>query len=271
MPGAVFAIHQGTTDGQVAATISTDQSGTATAAGLPPGTYCVVETAAPQGFQLQPSYAPSQCLGVGADSSPGQNPTRVTVTDPPSPPPTGELQVVQVDSSGRNVTAPGFTFNARVGSAAGQVVASLTTDQTGTAVAAWLNPSTYCVEQTAVPDGWQMQPAYQPGQCVAVPADSSQGRNPATITVSDPVAPAPSPTPSEEATAPPAESPSPAAIVPLPTSAPSEAGFGPLGLGLVGFGLALLATGLAMVVVGLRRRRTDLGSPPDTWYDSSVS
>ena len=271
--GAAFTIHQGTVDGQVVTTITSDQTGTATAAALEPATYCVVETAAPQGFQLQPTYAPSQCVAVGADPSPGQSPTRVTVSDPPSPTPAGELQITEVDSGGNAVTTPGFTFNIRVGSATGQVVARVTTDQTGTAVASALNPSTYCVEETAAPDGWQLQPAYQPSQCVAVAADPTLGSNPATVTVTDPLAPspAPSPSPSDSATAAPAESPSPAAIVSRPAAGRTEAEFGPLGMGLIGFGLVLLAAGLGMIAVALRRRRSGPGPAPETWYDSRVS
>jgi len=105
--GARFDVHQATLSGKVVATVTTGPSGTATAPGLQPATYCVEETAAPPGYQLAPQYTPSQCVPVT-----GGTPAVVSVADPPAatptptptPSPVGELQVIKVDTSGQPIT-----------------------------------------------------------------------------------------------------------------------------------------------------------------------
>jgi uncharacterized surface anchored protein len=189
---------------------------------------------------------------------------------------TGELQITKADTSNKTITLPGFTFNVHVGSAGGQVVATISTDGSGTAIAGALNPATYCVEETAAADGYQVAPTYSPAQCVTVAADSTQGHAPTVVTVIDPPSTAtPSPTDSGAAAAAPTPSPTPSvagqATVPQPPSSLA----GSVAKMLVGLGALLLLAGAVMIVVAIRRRRRQppppQAPPGDYWYDSTIT
>ena len=283
--GAKFNVHRGNRTGPVVTTLTTSNTGVA-AKDVVPDTYCLEETAAPAGFQVAPNYTPnSGCIAVqagatavisAADPPVAQSsPTpSASPTPSPTPMPTGELQITKVDTGGQTVTAPGFTFNVRVGSATGQVIATIATDGSGIAVAGALNPATYCVEEISAAEGYQLSPTYSPSACVAVKADPTQGRSPTTVTVTDPSTPTPAP--SDQAAAggaasPPAGGPPRAAPKPVTSAIPVAA----LSRGLVGFGVVLLIAGGVMIVVAIRRRR--MGPPPptdfpqDIWYDSTIT
>ena len=194
-----------------------------------------------------------------------------TPTPSPTPVQTGELEVVKVDTANQPVTTPGFTFNVRVGSAKGQVIATVNTDGSGTAIAGALNPATYCVEEISAPDGYQVAPTYSPSNCVSVGPDPTQGRSPTIVTVSDP--PAPTPAPSEAVAGVPSETPSPGGPArPSPAPAAEGSRAAAVARGLVVLGALLLAAGGLMIALAVRRRRarrTQL--PPDAWYDSSIT
>jgi hypothetical protein len=271
--------------------IKTDGSGIATATGLELGRYCVGQLTAPAGYRLAPTFTPND----GCDQVTDQHTGLVSAADPPNatptptvPPtptptptpaatamPTGELQVLQTDSTGTAVTTPGFTFNVSVGTTGGQVIATIATDGNGRAVAAALNPSTYCVVETAVPDGFHLAPTYSPSACVAVAADPTQGRSPSTITVVDPPNASPSPTASAAAAALPSQAP-PSSGPTAPRSTASALPVAALSKVLIAFGLLLLLVGGVLVALEIRRRRRrsaldDAELPPDAWYDSTIT
>jgi len=174
----------------------------------------------------------------------------------PTAGPTGELQIVKTDAAGHTVTSPGFAFDLHVDSASGPVVAAVTTDTTGTAIAAALTPATYCLEETAAPDGLEVTPTYTPGVCVTVPADPTKGSNPTRVTVADPASPSP---PANAASSGAAGAPSSANHLAGPGSGPPLA----VGSRLDSFAIALVAVGALLVISGLvmialdvnRRRR----------------
>jgi len=283
--GAKFNVHRGSRTGPVVTTLTTSNTGVA-AKDVDPDTYCLEETAAPPGFQVAPNYTPnSGCIAVqagktavisAADPPVAQSsPTpSASPTPSPTPMPTGELQITKVDTGGQTVTAPGFTFNIRVGSATGQVIATIATDGSGIAVAGALNPATYCVEEVSAADGYQLAPSYSPSACVAVKADPTQGRSPTVVTVTDP--PAPTATPSDQqGPAGAAASPSPGARAATTSGSPSGLPAAAVSRGLIGFGVVLLLTGAVLIAVAIRRRRTGPPPPPeypqDIWYDSTIT
>lgn len=293
LAGARFNLHRNTQNGPVVATLVTGANGTDTVR-LTPGMYCLEETAAPAGYQLAPTYTPASCefvvdtviaVEVADPPNPTPTPARTPVPTPvPTAIQTGELQVVETDPSGRILTTAGFTFNISLGTPGGQVIATVSTNASGIAVAGALNPATYCVTQTAVPDGFTLAPVYAPSACVAVTGDPTQGRNPTTITVADQSAASPTPTDSGAAGAA-----VPSASAPPPTNAPRPAAaevgtsslVGTLAKVLVAFGLVLLAVGGALVLMEIRRRRRRVASPPaqfgdddfppDVRYDSTIT
>lgn len=279
--GGSFDVLQGSLTGNVVAHLATDGSGRASVT-LDPAVpmYCVVETAAPAGYQVAPTYTPAQCVPVAVGSA-----AAVSVADPPSPTPTptptptatpaprtvGELQIVKTDPSGEPVTVPGFTFSLHAGSVSGPVVAGTTTDTSGTAIAAALNPATYCLEETAAPDVYQVAPTYSPGACVAVAADPTRGRNPTTVTVTDP--PSPAAASAEEEPTPNATSPRGPSRLGRRGQVSASVGFRPgsLAVALTALGTFLLVAGLAMIAAGIYRRRlAGLEPPPGGTFDTTV-
>src|SRR5215472_7075492 len=244
-----------------------DPSGSATLTNLTPGMYCLEEVAVPQGYLLQPTYSPNKCVLVRPDPTGHDHPTTVSVLDPPaatpgpaptpaptpapapSPAPTGELRVVKTDDAGQPVTAPGFTFDLHLGSPSGPVVATITTDTSGTAIAAALRPTTHCVEETGAADGYQVAPTYTPGPCIAVAVDPTKGSDPTTVTAAD----APSAGPASSSTARPPPSP---AHLRAAGHRSSTAAVPPASLvvALVAFGAVLPVMGVLMIAVGMNRR-----------------
>ncbi|HKF17598.1 MAG TPA: prealbumin-like fold domain-containing protein [Candidatus Dormibacteraeota bacterium] len=248
---------------------TSDPSGSVTLANLTPGMYCLEEVAVPQGYLLQPTYTPSNCVAVNPDPK-HDSPSAVSVVDPPAPtpPPTptptptpvpsptptptlapmGELQVVKTDPAGHTVTTPGFTFDLHLGSSSGPVVATVTTDTTGTAIAA-LSPTTHCVEETGAADGYQVAPTYTPGACVTVAVDPTKGSNPTTVTVADPV----SAGGASSSTARPPPSPARARVA-SHRSTSTAVSSASLAVALLAFGAVLSVTGVVMIAVGMNRR-----------------
>jgi uncharacterized surface anchored protein len=284
-PGARFNVHRGAADGPVVAALTTDGSGTASADTLVSGTtYCLEETAAPAGFRAEPAYTPGACATLVAGTAsvisvadppagtPAPTPTATPAPTPtPTPVQTGELLVTKHDSADQVITTPGFTFNVHVGSATGQVIATISTDGSGTAIAGALNPATYCVEETTAPDGYQVAPTYSPSACVAVASDPSQGHSPTIVTVSDPATATPSPSAAAAPGVPPA---SPRAPGRTAITTPTAAGVpvATLARALVVLGVLLLGAGGVLVAVSIRRRRLRaMELPPDTWYDSTIT
>jgi hypothetical protein len=286
VPGAKFNVHVGTPDGPLMGSVLTTDATGAAEERLPPDTYCLEEIAAPAGYQVAPMYVPGQCMPIVAGlvaqfrvadppaNSPSPTPSATpTPTPSPTQAPTGEVQISKTDTSNQPITIPGFTFNIHVGSAGGQVIATITTDNTGTAIAGALNPATYCVEETSAPDGYQVAPTYSPSNCVMVASDPTQGKAPTLVTVIDPPASTPSPSAaSAVSTSTPSAGPSPTAQATSqqPPSSPTAA----VARGLVGLGALLLLAGVVMIVVAIRRRRQPppMGPPPtDYWYDSTIS
>jgi uncharacterized surface anchored protein len=166
----------------------------------------------------------------------------------------GELRIVAIDPSGAITAVAGATFNVRVGSLTGAVIAALTTDASGTVVLANLNPSTYCVEETAAPQGYQTAPTFSPNACIAVAADQTQGRLPTTISVTNPPTATPTPSPDQAQVAP---SPSPHRPSPSTIATTAAGSSGPLTGVMIGLGLLLLAIGAGMIGIALLRRRAN--------------
>lgn len=82
LAGAVFELRDA--DGATVATLTTDASGDASATGLAPGVYRLVETSAPSGYVLDPTVREVQVPGAGEASVDVAN-TRATPVAPENP------------------------------------------------------------------------------------------------------------------------------------------------------------------------------------------
>jgi len=281
LAGAIFRVFDAGDPKNTIANLTTRADGSDQTR-LPVGpTYCLEETAVPKGYQLAPSFTP----GTGCVTLNTSNPTTVSVTDPPSPSPgvsptsppsptptptatpsptptpapslapTGELQIVKTDASGHAVTTPGFTFDIHVGSSTGAVVATITTDTSGTAIAAALSPTTHCIDETGAADGYQLAPTYTPGACVMVAVDSTNADNPTRVMVADPASRDAASSSKTDQPLPPAHR--------APTShrsstiAVTQAA---LSAALVGFGAVLLVSGVLMIAVDINRRHSSVAT-----------
>ena len=216
-----------------------------------------------------PTSTPTPTPTPSPSPSPSPSPTPTPTATPVV---TGELQIAKVDVHSQPITTPGFTFNIRVGSSSGQVIATISTDGSGTAVAGALNPATYCAEETSAPDGYQVAPTYSPAACVAVESDPTQGRSPTTVTVMDPAAATPAPAAVLPSNVAPSPSVPPTAAAHPATAQPSSLPVAALVRGLIGLGALLLAIGAILIAVAVRRRRQPPSEPPtDYWYDSTIT
>lgn len=104
LPGAEFELHKGSATGEVVATLTTGQDGTASVDGLAAGIYYLVETDAPDGYQLDATP-----IEVTINASTNENasdadltvnvPT-ITNTKTPALPVTGGAGTVAITAAG---------------------------------------------------------------------------------------------------------------------------------------------------------------------------
>ena len=148
LKGAVFELLSGTT---AISSATTNASGVATFTNIAPGTYTLQEKTAPQGYQL--STASTQTVKVTAGVT-----TTATFTNAPI---TAKIRIEKTDSvTGKGL--PGATFtvtrltgpNSMTASDIGQVVATITTGNSGIAETGELPYGQYQIEETGVPEDY---------------------------------------------------------------------------------------------------------------------
>src|SRR5215470_7040697 len=77
LANATFKVTSASDPSFIMQMTTSDPSGSVTLANLPPGMYCLEEIAVPQGYLVQPTYAPDRCVLVKSDPTGHDNPTTV--------------------------------------------------------------------------------------------------------------------------------------------------------------------------------------------------
>lgn len=161
LSGAIYDLQRLATDGTWAnyqSGLSTDSKGVLTDPSLEPGTYRLVETAAPDGYLLankdsDTAVTPATFLISTEDASPTHT---LTQSDRPN-----GATLTKTDPAGKAV--PGATYRLVKGAADGPddtavVKSDLVTDAQGQVTVNLLSPGTYYYEETAAPSGYEKNP-----------------------------------------------------------------------------------------------------------------
>lgn len=136
LSGVRFDIYDAS--GEVIASMTTDASGIAVSPALMPGRYTVCEYDTPDGYLCQ-------VIQLNADVLSDET-TDLTVTNKPIQ---GKIRIEKRDAlTGERLAGAEFTIT----NAAGEIVATLTTDANGIAETDWLRYGVYTVTETKVPE-----------------------------------------------------------------------------------------------------------------------
>lgn len=146
LAGASFELRDA--DGNPLAAQTTASNGRTVFENIPAGSYSVVETGAPQGFQMSSSNVQTVTVTAGQTS-------QVSFINQPI---TGSIRIIKKDSLSGDLLAGAVFAITRVSSAptlngagVGEVVATLTTDENGIATSPALPWGIYRVEETQAP------------------------------------------------------------------------------------------------------------------------
>jgi uncharacterized surface anchored protein len=142
LANAVFALYDGETDARLA-DLTTDASGKASYP-LPPGSFYLVETSAPEGFVLNGD--PIEFTVTSGQA------TVVTIQNTPVPPKTGNIRIVNM-IEGTTMPLEGGVFGV-FNAENDEQVETLTAGGDGTATGAALPPGAYYIRQITAPQGY---------------------------------------------------------------------------------------------------------------------
>ncbi|MDF0478862.1 SpaA isopeptide-forming pilin-related protein [Vagococcus sp. PNs007] len=138
-------------DGKVVQHIVTDESGQAKSKNLSIGDYTLVETKAPDGYELDSTPIPVKIEANGEVSV-----IELTITNDPTAPPLGSIKLTKQDSKDKTKRLAGAEFD--VFNTEGEVVGSLITDENGEAILENLPLGDYTIVETKAPDGYELDP-----------------------------------------------------------------------------------------------------------------
>ncbi len=147
LPGATFEVYR---DGQLVTTVTTNDNGVATVPDVTEGYYTVIETVAPAGYVLDSTehgiYIDPYDPASSADP-------QLTITNSSKP----RLKIRKLDAETQQPLSD-TTFEVYRDSA---LIGSYTTDYNGEVMLVDLMPGTYVVKETAVKDGYVLDPTPQ--------------------------------------------------------------------------------------------------------------
>ncbi|MGX7039265.1 SpaA isopeptide-forming pilin-related protein, partial [Vagococcus fessus] len=153
LAGAEFEVRN--SEGEVVDTLTTAENGKAGLKNLPLGDYTVVETKAPDGYELDDTTHP-----VSVVKGEGGNTVQVDITNKKSPIPpvvpeleVGSLEITKTDEATGDVLA-GAEFE--VTNSEGEVVDTLKTDENGKASLKNLPLGDYTIVETKAPKGYEL-------------------------------------------------------------------------------------------------------------------
>ncbi|EUJ24373.1 cell wall surface anchor family protein [Listeria cornellensis FSL F6-0969] len=153
LAGAEFRLTSN--NGEATRTITTDATGRVGVGNLSLGTYTLVETKAPAGFELDATphtfeitadnHTTIQAITIDNTPTPGQ---------PPTPDPTGSLELIKRDAANHANRLAGAEF--RLTSNNGEAARTITTDATGHVEVGNLPLGTYTLVETKAPVGFEL-------------------------------------------------------------------------------------------------------------------
>ncbi|CAM3316995.1 SpaA isopeptide-forming pilin-related protein [Vagococcus fessus] len=149
LAGAEFDIID--KDGKVVEHIVTDDNGQAQSKNLNIGNYTLVETKAPEGYELDSTPIPVKIEANGEVSV-----IEVTITNDPIEPPLGTIKLIKQDSEDDTKRLVGAEFD--VFNTEGEVVGSLITNENGEAILENLPLGDYTIIETKAPAGYELDP-----------------------------------------------------------------------------------------------------------------
>ncbi|EBF5848877.1 LPXTG cell wall anchor domain-containing protein [Listeria monocytogenes] len=141
LSGAVYTIKDNSQS--EVAKITTDQNGTGTAEGLPPGKYTATEVTAPLGYQKNPT--PKTFTITYGDT----NPVKLTFQNVEK---TGSITIFKQDEANKKGLA-NAVFDVK--STDGTTLKKVTTNSKGYALAENLQPGTYVITEATAPPGYE--------------------------------------------------------------------------------------------------------------------
>ena len=148
LPGCLFTVIK---NGQILFSAETDAAGTITVPNVTEGTYWFVEKDAPEGYVVNSEPVTAY---VSAADIQGNKTVTVEATNHRKP----GLEIVKIDSVTKEPVA-NCTFDIR--SIDGTYHETLTTDDTGRIFLENMTPGSYEVKETAVPEGYNLNPEKQ--------------------------------------------------------------------------------------------------------------
>ena len=141
LEGAEFKVIN--SDGEEVGNIVTGQDGKGSLGNLPYGEYTLIETKAPDGYELSLDLI---VVEVNSETEVYKTITNTKIL--------GKISILKVDSADEGIKLPGAVFEVK--DSEGTVVDTITTDENGVGTSKELPYGSYTVEEVSAPDGYEL-------------------------------------------------------------------------------------------------------------------